>query len=215
MSEKMIVYKDLQGTEIKLSSKIIKTYLIDNKNISDSEINYFLALCKARQLNPFIKDVYLIKYNDKPAQIVVSKDALEKRALKNPMYDGKKIGITVKTEDGKIERRNGCIYDKSSEKLLGAWCEVYRKDWKNPAVSEVNIDEYLQYKNDGTINSMWASKPVTMLTKVAKAQALREAFIEDLQGMYNEEEIGIETSELKEVSSQIMNDNLETVEEIL
>ena len=36
--------------------------------------------------------------------------------------------------------------------------------------------------------SNWASKPATMIRKVALVQALREAFPEDLQGMYSIEE---------------------------
>ena len=44
-------------------------------------------------------------------------------------------------------------------------------------------------KNDGTVNRQWSGKPATMIRKVAKMQALREAFPEDLQGMYAAEEV--------------------------
>ena len=42
-----------------------------------------------------------------------------------------------------------------------------------------------------------------MITKVAKAQALREAFIEELSGMYEAEESGVNTSELDETPIQV------------
>ena len=80
---------------------------------------------------------------------------------------------------------------------MGAWCTVYRKDWENPVTVEVNFDEYVQTKSDGTPNTNWANKPVTMITKVAKAQALREAFIEELEGMYEAEETGVDLSNIE------------------
>ena len=86
---------------------------------------------------------------------------------------------------------------------MGAWCTVYRKDWENHVTVEVNFDEYVQTKSDGTPNTNWANKPVTMITKVAKAQALREAFIEELDGMYEAEEMGVNESELDNTPIQM------------
>ena len=73
---------------------------------------------------------------------------------------------------------------------------MYRKNWENPVTVEVNLDEYIQNKNDGTPNTNWANRPITMITKVAKAQALREAFIEELEGMYEAEETGVDLSNI-------------------
>ncbi len=39
--------------------------------------------------------------------------------------------------------------------------------------------------------SNWAAKPGTMIRKVALVQALREAFPEDLQALYDAEEMGV------------------------
>ena len=36
---------------------------------------------------------------------------------------------------------------------------------------------------------MWASKPATMVEKVAKVRALRETFIENLGGLYDADEV--------------------------
>mgnify|MGYP001310735683 FL=1 len=52
---------------------------------------------------------------------------------------------------------------------------------------------YIQKKKDGTVNSMWSSKPCTMIRKVAQSQALREAFPNELRGLYEKEEMGIDT----------------------
>ena len=57
-----------------------------------------------------------------------------------------------------------------------------------PIRVEVDYEEYVGKKKSGEINSMWTNKPKTMLKKVALVQALREAFPEDLGGMYSKEE---------------------------
>lgn len=185
-NEKGIVTFTVDGQDIKLSPSIIRNSLVNgNGKVTDQEILYFLGLCQARKLNPFVKDVFLIKYGDNsPATMVVSKDVLERRAIKNQNYKGKKVGIFVLDKNGEFAKREHTIL-LQGEILVGAWCEVYRKDWDYPAVAEVNFEEYIGKTKDGKTNSQWSNRPVTMITKVAKAQALREAFIEELQGMYD------------------------------
>ena len=222
-NEKGIVTFTVDGQDIKLSPSIIRNNLVNgNGKVTDQEILYFLGLCQARKLNPFVKDVYLIKYGDNsPATMVVSKDVLERRAIKNPSYKGKKVGIFVLDKKGEFAKREHTIL-LQGETLVGAWCEVYRKDWDYPAIAEVNFDEYIGKTKDGKPNTQWLNKPVTMITKVAKAQALREAFIEDLQGMYEIGEIEntqpgiadiIDKPALPEDLRNIMNETAEILEE--
>lgn len=129
--------------EIKLSSKIVKAYLVaGGGNVSDQEVKLFIALCSAQKLNPFIKEAHLIKYGSSPATMVVSKDVYQKRADKHPEYQGKKAGIIVLTAEGKIDYRVGTFYIPSREELVGGWCEVYRKD-REPERVEVSLDEYV------------------------------------------------------------------------
>ncbi len=194
---------------VKLSANIVKQYLVNgNGTITDQEIIFFIHLCKSRKLNPFTKEVHLIKYGSQPATMVVSRDALEKRAIQHEKYNGKEAGIYVlNNETGELIKREGSIYIKSKEELVGAWCTVYRKDWEIPVTVEVNLDEYIGKKGDGTANSNWANKPVTMITKVAKAQALREAFIEELEGMYEAEETGINIENINSTPVEIASED--------
>ena len=74
-------------------------------------------------------------------------------------------------------------------KLTGGWARVWVKDRKYPSYVSVNLSEVAQTKKDGNLNSNWSSKPATMVEKVAKVRALREAFVEDLGGMYDADEI--------------------------
>ena len=49
----------LDGWQV-LSAEAVKNYICADVNLQ--EILYFLELCKAQQLNHFIKDAYLVKY---------------------------------------------------------------------------------------------------------------------------------------------------------
>lgn len=179
--------------EIKLSIQTIRQYLVNGQgNVTDQEAMMFLELCKGQKLNPFIKEAYLIKYGDKqPATMVVSKDVFMKRAIKNPDFEGIESGVIVLNSYGEVEYKKGAFYLKDREQLVGAWATVHRKSWKYPISLEVNYDEYVGRKTNGEVNSQWASKPATMIIKVAETQALRKAFVEDLQGMYDESEMNV------------------------
>ena len=179
--------------EIKLSIQTIRQYLVNGQgNVTDQEAMMFLGLCKGQKLNPFIKEAYLIKYGDKqPATMVVSKDVFMKRAIKNPDFEGIESGVIVLNSHGEVEYKKGAFYLKDREQLVGAWATVHRKSWKYPISLEVNYDEYVGRKTNGEVNSQWASKPATMIIKVAETQALRKAFVEDLQGMYDESEMNV------------------------
>ena len=57
----------------------------------------------------------------------------------------------------------------------------------------MSLDEYIGKKKDGTINSQWATKPATMIKKVALVQALRDAFPSALGQLYIQDEMDIDT----------------------
>ena len=196
--EKQTMVFDVNGYEVKLNPAIVRKYLLaGNGQLTDQEIMYFMAMCKARQLNPFIREVYLIKYGSTAAQIVVGRDAYQKRATKHKMYNGMETGIWIERNDtGEIIKRNGSILSITKETLLGGWCKVYRKDWEHPIEVEVNFNEYVGKKSDGTVNSQWSGKPVTMIVKVAESQALRKAFVDELGGMYETDEFNINENDL-------------------
>lgn len=181
------------GQEIRLTPSIVQNYIVgaNNGKITLQEFKMFTELCKVRHLNPFLQEAYCIKYSDnEPATIVVGKGAIEKRADRNPQYDGKDSGIFVVDKDGKTIERKGCFY-LPDETVVGGWAYVYRKDRQHPTYCSVAIGEVAQRKKNGDLNKNWANKPATMIEKVAKVRALREAFTEELDGMYEAEEMGV------------------------
>lgn len=206
--ELAVVYK-VDDQEVKLTPKIVQDYLVGTTaQITMPEFKLFTELCKVRKLNPFLREAYLIKYsNNQPASIVVGKDAILKRAVLNAKYDGMKSGIVVLTDSGEVIERKG-TFKLDNEQLVGGWAEVFRKDWSNSIYCSVSLAEAIQKKGNGEPNSNWSKQPATMIEKVAKVRALREAFVEDLGGMYEAEEMNVELPD-KEV--QIVEE-VETVQ---
>lgn len=193
-NKEVAVIYDVDGEQIKLTPKIVQEYIVGtDAQITMPEFKMFTSLCKARKLNPFLKEAYCIKYGKQPAQIVVGKDAVLKRAILNPNFDGIESGVIVQSiETGEVIERKGAFYIKAEEKLVGGWARVYRKNWTHPTYCSVSFDEVAQTKSDGSLNSNWTGKGATMVEKVAKVRALRETFIEDLGGMYEAEEMGVD-----------------------
>lgn len=195
MKDKTIEYKC--GEEmVKLSPSIIKQYLVNgNGNVTDQEVAMFLNLCRFQHLNPFLREVYLIKFGSSPATMVVGKDAITKRAMRNPKYAGQQAGVVVFTpETGDLDYRTGSLI-LDGEQLVGGWAKVYVKGYDVPIEAVVSYSEYVGTDRDGKVNSQWSKKPATMIRKVALVQALREAFPEDLGGMYSSEEMGLDFDE--------------------
>ena len=208
----MVVKYKVDDTEIELTPSIVQEYIVGgtNSQITMKEFKLFAELCKVRKLNPFLQEAYLIKYGEQPAQMVVGKDAIIKRAVLNPNYDGMESGIIAvnKTTGEEIERQG--TYVPADYKLTGGWAKVYVKNRTHPSYQSVNLSEVVQKKKDGTINSNWSSKPATMVEKVAKVRALREAFVEDLGGMYELEEFGEEVPKKVHGSDKEVIDQEET-----
>jgi len=171
------------GQDVTLSYNIVRNFLTKgNGSVTDSELVQFISICKFNQLNPFLNEAYLVKFQGQAdnAQMIVSKEALMKRAEACPEYDGFEAGLIVE--------RNGEIIDIQgsfklpTDKLLGGWAEVYRKDRSHSYKSRVSLDEYDKKQ------SIWNNKKTTMIRKTAIVQALREAFPSQLGALYTAEE---------------------------
>ena len=183
--KRSVIEYEADGQHLVLDAETMIRQFDPKRLMTSQEITYFMALCQARKLNPFTKEIYAIKYkSENPAQFVVSKDAILKRAVLHPDYNGKESGVIVKNlETGNKEYKEGTYYDEEEEKLVGGWCRVYRKNIDKPEFSAVKLSEVDKKQ------SVWLSSPATMVEKVAKVRALREAFVEDFAGMYEEDEI--------------------------
>ena len=185
----LVKYEDAEGREVVLTREDIINTISSNPRITDKEIKLFIELAKAQKLNPFTKEIFITKYGDYPATFIVGKDVFTKRAQANPLFKGMQAGIIVQ-HGSDVENREGSAMF-GDEMLLGGWCKVYVQGYDVPIYDSVSFNEYAARKADGSLNSMWASKPATMIRKVAIVHALREAFPSDFQGLYDQSEMGL------------------------
>lgn len=165
-------YTSSSGELIEFSKDSMNSYL--GLNLTTPEYQYFSAVCQSYKLNPFLKDIYAIKFGSQPATFIIDYKILQQAADNDPDYDGLEKGVLFLDKNGIPTEREG-DYLLPGEKLIGAWCIVHRKSRKYSPKTYAMFDENCKYK-DGKPSSNWATRPVFMIVKVAKAQALRESF---------------------------------------
>jgi len=161
--ELAVSYSDEKGQEIKLTASDIVEYISTDSSVTEKEVFAFLNMCKYLKLNPFLKEIYLIKYKDSPATFVISYQTLLKRAEENVNFDGYETEVK-----GEIPN-------------MIATATVYRKDRSHPVKVTVNYSEAVKTVLDRQTKelrptTMWKNMPEWMLRKVALARALKEAF---------------------------------------
>ncbi|HDT14509.1 MAG TPA: phage recombination protein Bet [Candidatus Aminicenantes bacterium] len=154
-----------------------------NPHASPQEVALFLNVCAMYGLNPFKREIYLIKYDPKEkASFVVGYESYLKRAERTDKWAG---------------MATGTVDDPKTGVPIKAWAKIWRKDWPQPLEHEVYYSEYVQHGKgrDGKpyVTKFWRKKPRTMLKKVAIAQAMRMAFPDELGGMpYTAEEMPVQ-----------------------
>lgn len=145
------------------------------KGITDNEKMMFLKLCELYHLNPFKREIYLSAYgsgDNRQLAIITGYEVYIKRAESTGMLDGWTVEISGEGPN------------------MLSTITIHRKDWSKPFIHSVIFSEYVQNTKEGRPNKFWASKPRTMLKKVAISQGFRMAFPEILSGMpYTEDEL--------------------------
>lgn len=154
--------------------------------LTDMEFQYFVGLGKAAGLNPFLKEIWSVKYDERsPAQVFIGRDGYRKAAQAHSEYDYHQCDAVY--ENDFFEIQDGLV--KHSYKLtnrgalIGAYCIAKRHKSSRPIYVFAELKEY------STGKSVWSSKPATMIKKVAESQCLRACFQDLLGGTYGEEEM--------------------------
>ena len=151
---------------------------IDPRNQgSKEEHRFFFEICKSRDLNPFTKEVYFIKYGTQNAAIVIGVDTFISRANEHHDYMGFKSGWIIINEEGKAVKT-----EIPHGRLYGAWCEIHRKD-------KVTLTQTVVFSEYSTGKNRWQSAPFQMIDKVAQATAHRKAYPKSFQHLYGWEEM--------------------------
>lgn len=186
-----------ESEEIEVSVGMVKGFLAvkskSGREPGNADIMQFMMLCKSRGLNPFVRDAYLLGYDNQDGttswSLIVAIQALRKRGEAHPAFDGCQRGVIVEVNGEIIEREGSLTLD--GEKLIGGWANAYRKNNKIPYRETVKLSVY------DTKRSRWGKDPGGMIAKVAEAAALRRAFPSDLAGLYVREEFGAEETQTR------------------
>lgn len=177
--------------------------------LSDLEFSAFIGMGKATKLNPYLKQIWAVKYDTRsPAQIFIGRDGYREAAQRNPEYDihqGDAVyeNDSFKVTNGEVEHTY-TLKDRGA--LVGAYCTAKRKSSTRPFYVFVELKEY------NTGRSLWREKPATMIKKVAEAQALRGAFQELFAGTYSDAEIGDTSSQTERLKERVINKQPEVVD---
>ena len=148
-------------------SKVVQT--IKNtvaRGATTDEFQMFSQFCQSTGLNPFKKEIWFIKTGS-GVQMMTGVNGFMSIANSHPQFDGMEVE-TIEDEKGRP---------------LKSICKVYRKDRRIPSTGTARWSEY------GKTKGIWAEKPCHMLEKVAKTIAIREAFPQELNGLYTQEEM--------------------------
>lgn len=188
--------------------------------LTDMEFQFFVGMGKATNLNPFLREIWAVKYSEKEAaQIFIGRDGYRKSAQSHRDYDYHQCDAVYENDD--FEMNDGVIKHKYSLKnrgeLLGAYCIAKRKNSERPSYVFAELREYStgkslwkepgMYKNEKGYMAM-GGKPATMIKKVAESQCLRAGFQELFAGTYGEEEMdSMRTNEIKPI---IVHGNTQT-----
>ncbi len=180
---------------IRLSAAIVRQMIAQptrsGKLPDDNQCIKFIMLCKARHLNPFEGDAFMLGYDTQTGpqfSLITAHQVFLKRAEASKGFNGMESGVIVRQpdHDGKmgsgpiIEREGDLVYD--DEKLVGGWAKVFRKDREKPFYRRLKLATF------NTGRSRWEKDPAGMICKCAEADALRTAFPTHLGGLYIEEE---------------------------
>lgn len=136
--------------------------------LTDSEFALFAEIVKSTGLNPVTKEVWAIKAGGR-LQLMTGINGFLRIANSHPMFDGMEVE-----------------FEWDNKQLVSATAKVYRKDRRFPAVATAYMNEY------GKPSPIWKTMPSVMLSKCAKSLAIREAFVQELGGLYTQEEMPAE-----------------------
>lgn len=186
MTKELSVTQRTSAALVNWNDKKMQVQIKDSygKNLNEPEWNMFLALGMATGLNPFLREIWAVKYGSNPASVFIGRDGYRRSAQNHPEYEYHYVDAvykndTLKMVSGELTHDYN-LTDRGD--LIGAYCIVKRRNAGRPAFNYVELKEYRQ------AYGVWTQKPATMIKKVAEAQGLRGSFQELFAGTYEESE---------------------------
>lgn len=180
-------------TQIQLTLRLVRDYIAvpskSGKKPEPGDCLHFIMMCKARGLNPWEGDCFMLGYDGKfgtKFSLITAHQAFLKRSELHPKFDGMESGVIVHVQDkpGKIEELPGDLVPPDYI-LVGGWARVHCKNRAHPTYRRLDVEKY----DPGRPFTPWAKNPAMMIVKCAEADALRSTFPTKLGGLYLREEM--------------------------
>jgi phage recombination protein Bet len=187
--DKAVEYKPfLSEQQLTLTPRMVIRFMCkptrSGKVVTKEQALHFCMLCKARGLNPWEGDAYIVGYDAKDGpefSLITAHQAFLKRAEVHPEYDGMQSGVIVKRGDEIVEEEGDFYLD--GDVLLGGWSKILFKNRSTPIYKRLRLGTF--DKGFGR----WNTDKAGMIVKCAEADGLRSAFPNSLGGMYLEDEM--------------------------
>ena len=153
------------------------------KNTTDTELAYFLNVCKSVELNPFNKEIWCYKDNKGNLLVFTGRDGFLSKAQRSPVFNGIRSSEVCENDEFELDIANGKIKHtfngKNRGNIIGAYAITFRKDGE-PTIEYVDIKDY--DKKQFT----WSTHKADMIKKVAETKALKKGFgISGVQSEYD------------------------------
>lgn len=159
------------------------------KGTTDTELAFFLSICKSVNLNPLNREIWC--YKDKSGNLMsfAGRDGFLKRAQESQLWNGMTSFPVYSNDFFEMDVAKGEIVHKPNFKdrgnILGAYAIVKPKGAEFPTIEWADFATYNKGYNT------WKSDPAAMIVKVSEAHALKKAFgITVLQAEYDYENRG-------------------------
>ena len=184
----MVSAEQWQLTEDKI--KTLERAGIIPADTPPAQIAVFAEVCRRHNLDPFLKQVYLVGYAGKYS-VIVGIDGFRSRAERTGLHAG--------TDEAKFNMTSGGQWKSAAELApsvktpTSATVTVY-KVVGGVRVPFVHTALFAEFAQRG---GKWPVMPYQMLAKVAESHALRKAFPEALSGLHTHEEIAAITDQVE------------------
>lgn len=144
------------------------------KGTTDTELAYFLSVCKNVELNPFMKEIWCYKDNKGNLLVFAGRDGFLKRAQQSPLWNGMTSFEVCKNDEFEMDVTKGEVKHKPNFKdrgeIIGAYAIVKPRGCEYPTIEWAEFAVY----NKGW--NVWKSDPATMIKKVAETHVLKKGF---------------------------------------
>ena len=164
--------------------------------ITDAELRLLRYVCKKTGLDPFMRQIYIVKRWDAGRKREVDTfqtgiDGYRAIAERSREYAGSDKPVFVYLTKKGVEKLKSRNLSAPQANLKSAAVTVYRivLGQRVGYTATAYWDEYAQYGHNGELTRFWSCMPRAQLAKCAEALALRKAFPGSLSGLYTNEEM--------------------------